>query len=274
MAGKAASSRTSPSATCIATPTAGRSARPTTPGSRCSPTTRTTSIRTPTTPRGRSSAGRSWCRTLTLAIVTGLSVPDVSQNAVANLGWDEVQLPAPVFAGDTIYAESEVLEVRPSASRPGQGLVRVRTRGFNQRDETVITYERTVLVYERARRARAPSPRRTSGAPSRRSSPAQPFAPARASRPTGCRGRPPAQALGDRLGLGRRHAEPAQRVARHLDRELALAVDGLDRGSSTRAGGRPRCRCGCAPRGRRRASSSRTRSTISRVSCGVRRSRR
>ncbi len=90
--------------------------------------------------------------TLTLAIVTGLSVPDVSQNAVANLGWDAVKLTAPVFAGDTIYAESEVLEARPSKSRPGQGLVRVRTRGFNQRDETVITYERTVLVYTRVAR--------------------------------------------------------------------------------------------------------------------------
>ena len=90
--------------------------------------------------------------TLTLAIVTGLSVPDVSQNAVANLGWDEVKLTAPVFAGDTIYAESEVLEARPSRSRPGQGLIRVRTRGFNQRGETVITYQRTVLVYTRAAR--------------------------------------------------------------------------------------------------------------------------
>ena len=92
--------------------------------------------------------------TLTLAIVTGLSVADVSQNAVANLGWDEVRLTAPVFAGDTIYAESEVLETRPSKSRPGQGLVRVRTRGYNQRNETVITYERTVLVYTRAARPR------------------------------------------------------------------------------------------------------------------------
>jgi itaconyl-CoA hydratase len=84
--------------------------------------------------------------TLTLAIVTGLSVPDVSQNAIANLGWDGVKLTAPVFAGDTLYAESEVLEVRKSRSRPGQGVVRVRTRGFNQRGETVIEYERTVLV--------------------------------------------------------------------------------------------------------------------------------
>ena len=84
--------------------------------------------------------------TLTLAIVTGLSVPDVSQNAVANLGWDEVRLVAPVFAGDTLYARSEVLEVRRSQSRPGQGIVRVRTTGQNQRGETVITFERTVLV--------------------------------------------------------------------------------------------------------------------------------
>ena len=90
--------------------------------------------------------------TLTLAIVTGLSVPDVSQNAVANLGWDDVKLTAPVFAGDTLYASSEVLEVRPSRSRPGQGLVRVRTTGRNQRGEPVITYERTVLVYSRAAR--------------------------------------------------------------------------------------------------------------------------
>jgi itaconyl-CoA hydratase len=87
--------------------------------------------------------------TLTLAIVTGLSVDDVSRNAVANLGWTDVRLTAPVFAGDTLYAESEVLETRPSRSRPGQGIVRVRTRGYNQRDETVITYERTVLVHSR-----------------------------------------------------------------------------------------------------------------------------
>jgi len=87
--------------------------------------------------------------TLTLAIVTGLSVGDVSQNSVANLGWDNVRLPNPVFAGDTIYAESEVLEARPSKSRPTNGVVRVRTRGFNQHGETVIEYERTVLVYRR-----------------------------------------------------------------------------------------------------------------------------
>ena len=83
---------------------------------------------------------------LTLSLVTGLSVEDLSQNIVANLGWDKVTLPAPVFAGDTIYAESEVLEARPSKSRPGQGIVTVRTRGLNQGDEVVIEFERTIMV--------------------------------------------------------------------------------------------------------------------------------
>src|SRR6266851_8342075 len=87
--------------------------------------------------------------TLTLAIVTGLSVGDVSQNSVANLGWDKVRLPNPVFAGDTIYAESEVLEARTSKSRPGQGIVRVRTKGYKQDGSVVIEFERTVLVHSR-----------------------------------------------------------------------------------------------------------------------------
>ncbi len=98
---------------------------------------------------------------LTLSLVTGLSVDDISQHIVANLGWDKVTLPVPVFAGDTIYAESEVLETRPSKSRPGQGIVRVRTRGFNQKGTVVIQFERTVLVHSREtapKRAR-PSPR-------------------------------------------------------------------------------------------------------------------
>ena len=95
-------------------------------------------------------AGTEWGRllvdsTFTLALVTGLSVVDVSERAV-NLGWREVRLPAPVFAGDTIRAETEVLEKRESKSRPGQGVVTVRTRGLNQRDEVVIDFERTVLV--------------------------------------------------------------------------------------------------------------------------------
>lgn len=90
--------------------------------------------------------------TLTLAIVTGLSVEDVSRNAVANLGWENVVLKAPVFAGDTIYAETEVLEVRDSRSRPGQGIVRVHTRGFNQTGATILEFDRAVLVYSRASR--------------------------------------------------------------------------------------------------------------------------
>lgn len=84
---------------------------------------------------------------LTLALVTGISVSDVSQNALANLGWDEVRLPAPVFEGDTLYAESEVLDTRPSTSRPNVGIVRIRTRGFNQDGTVVIEFGRTVMVY-------------------------------------------------------------------------------------------------------------------------------
>ena len=83
--------------------------------------------------------------TFTLALVTGLSVVDVSERAV-NLGWREVTLTTPVFAGDTIRAETEILSKRESKSRPGSGVVTVRTRGLNQRDEIVIEFERTVLV--------------------------------------------------------------------------------------------------------------------------------
>jgi len=86
---------------------------------------------------------------LTLALVTGLSVPDVSENALANLGWESVRLPAPVFEGDTIYARSEVLEARTSRSRPNVGIVRVRTTGLNQDGVAVIEFERTVMVYRR-----------------------------------------------------------------------------------------------------------------------------
>jgi itaconyl-CoA hydratase len=87
--------------------------------------------------------------TFTLALVTGQSVTDVSQNVFANLGWDEVRLPAPVFEGDTIYSRSEVLEKRESKSRPNVGIVVVRTTGYNQNGKTVITFKRTVMVYKR-----------------------------------------------------------------------------------------------------------------------------
>ncbi len=83
--------------------------------------------------------------TFTLALVTGLTVPDVSEHGV-NLGWDEVRLLKPVFAGDTIRAETEVLSKRESQSRPGSGIVRVRTRGLNQRDEVVISFERSIML--------------------------------------------------------------------------------------------------------------------------------
>jgi len=86
--------------------------------------------------------------TLTMAIVTGQSVSDISLNVVANLGWDEVRLPHPVFNGDTIYADSEVLSKRESNSRPNAGIVRVRTRGINQDGKVVISFIRTLLVYK------------------------------------------------------------------------------------------------------------------------------
>jgi acyl dehydratase len=86
--------------------------------------------------------------TFTLALVTGQSVTDVSQNVFANLGWDEVRLPAPVFAGDTIYSESEVVSLRPSNTRPQVGIVTVKTTGFNQEGTIVITFRRTLMVYK------------------------------------------------------------------------------------------------------------------------------
>jgi len=89
--------------------------------------------------------------TFTLALVTGQSVTDVSQNVMANLGWDEVRLPAPVFEGDTIYSRSEVLECRESRSRPEVGIVTVHTTGFNHEGTVVITFKRTLLVYKRGR---------------------------------------------------------------------------------------------------------------------------
>ncbi|MGH7904857.1 MAG: MaoC family dehydratase [Candidatus Dormibacteraceae bacterium] len=95
--------------------------------------------------------------TLTLALVTGQSVTDVSQNVFANLGWDEVRLPRPVFEGDTIHSRSEVLAKRESASRPEVGIVTVRTTGFNQDGVTVLTFRRTVMVYKRGQGPRPPS---------------------------------------------------------------------------------------------------------------------
>ncbi|MEX1140942.1 MAG: MaoC family dehydratase [Thermoleophilaceae bacterium] len=87
--------------------------------------------------------------TFTLALVTGQSVTDVSRNVMANLGWEDVRLPSPVFEGDTIYSESEVLAARASRSRPNVGIVTVRTTGFNQEGSVVIEFVRTLMVYRR-----------------------------------------------------------------------------------------------------------------------------
>jgi itaconyl-CoA hydratase len=86
---------------------------------------------------------------LTLALVTGLSVPDTSENGTANLAWTDISLSNPVFVGDTIWAESEVLASRASSSRPNIGIVELRTRGVNQHGEVVIEFRRTFMIYRR-----------------------------------------------------------------------------------------------------------------------------
>jgi itaconyl-CoA hydratase len=87
--------------------------------------------------------------TFTLALVTGQSTIDLSFHVMANLGWDDVRLPNPVFEGDTIYSQSEVLETRESKSRPNVGIVTVKTTGYNQNGTIVITFKRTFMVYRR-----------------------------------------------------------------------------------------------------------------------------
>ena len=95
---------------------------------------------------------------LTLALVTGQSVIDLTMNAVANLGWEEVRLPNPLFEGDTVYARSEVLDRRESKSRPTAGLVKVKTTGVNQHGTPVIEFTRTFMIWKRGH-----VPRRTAG---------------------------------------------------------------------------------------------------------------
>jgi itaconyl-CoA hydratase len=91
----------------------------------------------------------------TLALVTGQSVIDLTQNAVSNLGWDEVRLPNPLFEGDTVYSKSEVLETRESKSRSNVGIVRVKTTGANQDGAPVIEFTRTFMVWKRGHVPRA-----------------------------------------------------------------------------------------------------------------------
>ncbi|MGI9324687.1 MAG: MaoC family dehydratase [Pseudomonadales bacterium] len=86
---------------------------------------------------------------LTLSVVTGMSVSDVSQKTIANLGWTDVKLTGPVFVGDTLYAESEVLEIRESKSRPTQGIVTIRTKGLKQDGAEVISFVRAMLIPKR-----------------------------------------------------------------------------------------------------------------------------
>jgi acyl dehydratase len=85
----------------------------------------------------------------TVSLIVGMSVSDVSQKAIANLGWTDIKLSHPVFAGDTLYAESEVLGKRESKSRPDAGIVSVRSLGKNQDGAVVCTFDRTMLVQRR-----------------------------------------------------------------------------------------------------------------------------
>ena len=87
--------------------------------------------------------------TLTLSVLVGMSVSDVSEKAIANLGWTDIRLPYPLFIGDTLYGSSEVLRKRPSKSRPNAGIVTVRTTGRNQHGEVVCVFDRTALVPRR-----------------------------------------------------------------------------------------------------------------------------
>ncbi|HBT40591.1 MAG TPA: dehydratase [Rhodospirillaceae bacterium] len=86
---------------------------------------------------------------LTLSIVAGMSVSDVSQKAIGNLGWNDIKMPNPVFVGDTLYAESEVLAIRESKSRPTQGIVTIRTTATKQDGSVIMSYERIMLIPKR-----------------------------------------------------------------------------------------------------------------------------
>src|SRR6476469_128310 len=96
---------------------------------------------------------------LTLALVTGQSTIDLTMNAVANLSWDEVRMPNPLFEGDTVYSRSEVLEKRESKSRPNVGIVKVRTIGYKQDGSVVIEFTRTMMIYKRGKAPIIPQPK-------------------------------------------------------------------------------------------------------------------
>jgi acyl dehydratase len=99
---------------------------------------------------GRSPTGKVIVNSgLTVALVLGLSVIDISQTALLNLGWTDIRLTHPVFVGDTVYAESLITDMRESASRPYAGIITARTRGLNQDGDEVVSWTRTVMVYKR-----------------------------------------------------------------------------------------------------------------------------
>ena len=95
--------------------------------------------------------------TFTLAVLVGLTVADVSQNGI-NLGWKEINIPAPLFEGDTLYAQTEILSTRESRSRPNMGIVGIKTTGLKQDGTVVMTLERTILVYKRGHVPERPTP--------------------------------------------------------------------------------------------------------------------
>jgi len=95
--------------------------------------------------------------TFTLSVLVGLTVSDISQNGI-NLGWKEINIPAPLFEGDTLYAQTEILSTRESKSRPNMGIVSLKTTGFKQDGTVVMTLERTILVYKRGHVPEYPLP--------------------------------------------------------------------------------------------------------------------
>lgn len=87
--------------------------------------------------------------TFTLALLAGMTVRDTSQNTIANLGWSDIKIPKPVFIGDTIYAETEVMDMRDSKSRPDAGIISFKQTGYNQNNEIIMSYKRTSLAKKR-----------------------------------------------------------------------------------------------------------------------------
>jgi acyl dehydratase len=100
--------------------------------------------------RKQAAARRPVIDTLIFSLLVGMSVADISGRTIANLGYDRVTFEKPLFPGDSLYAESEVLDLRESSSKPDRGIVHVETRGFNQTGERVIVLRRKFLVPKRA----------------------------------------------------------------------------------------------------------------------------